>query len=264
MKRFFGNFGIAILLAASLAACGGGSGDSNSGGGTAQAIAAQGVYFGSYTIKGTSTPVSVVGAIVKNGYAYFGDGAGALYVLPSGIKSGSFSGKLTAYAPIGEVFPNGQKITTFKLSGKAVDDGSMVTTVQGNFSGADESGSFNLSWQSVSGDSPSLDSLAGIWQGYYWGSGSTSVVLTVNADGSFSGSDGYGCTITGHISLVSGSDLVKTAATSSRNSTCVGKVSGLGFADTEDLSGLFGGASGTYLYVGLSNSNYGFVAELFK
>lgn len=253
---------IAAVAAVLLSGCGGGS--SGGSGGSTSSVSAQGVYFGSYTVSGVQGKVSVFGAILANGYAYFGDSQGALYVLPSGIKSGSFGGALKAYAPIGQVFANGQNIVTFSLSGNAAASGGDVTSISGAFSGAGESGTFNIGYQNVSQNTVSLSALVGTWQGYYWGSGSTSISLTVNSDGTFSGNDGLGCSITGRVSVVAGSDLVKANATSSGNSNCVGAVTGLGFVDNSDLGGFFGNANGTYLYFGASNPNAGFVAELYK
>ncbi|HYW93077.1 MAG TPA: hypothetical protein VFA95_11580 [Gammaproteobacteria bacterium] len=258
---------LGTALIAPLAGCGGGGGSSSGGASstpTTKTIAAEGVYSGSYTMSGTSQPISVYGAILPNGYAYFGDSQGALYVLPNGIKTGSFSGTLTAYAPIGEVFANGQSQTSFSLNGKAQDNGSVVTDVSGSFSGAGESGNFTLNRQGISSNATSLPKLAGSYSGYYWGSGSAAIALTVASDGTVTGNDAYGCTITGKMSVVSGEDLVKIQADSTGSPSCVGSVSGLGFVASNDISGLFGGASGTYIYVGASNSTVGFVAELHK
>lgn len=243
-----------------LAGCGGSSGGSTS----TPAIVAAGVYYGSYTMNGGSSPISVYGAIMPNGYSYYGDSQGALYVLPSKIKTGSFSGNLIGYAPVGEVFPNGQTKTTFSVSGSAQDNGSEVTEISGSFSGSGESGDFGVNYQSFSKATLSMTSLAGSYSGYYWGSGSTSIALTLNSNGTFTANDGYGCTISGQLSIVPDYDLVQMQATSTGNSTCVGNVSGLGFVTNTDLSGLFGGASGTYVYVGASNPNVGFVAEFRK
>lgn len=254
-------FTIVLVSATLLTACGGG-GSSSSSSSTTATIPAAGVYQGTYTQTGM-TPVSVIGAIKANSYGYFTDTSGALYVLPSGIKSGSFSGTITAYAPIGQTFSNGQTKASFSVSGTASDDGTNVTSISGSFSNSFESGTFTLSYVSGSRTTLSLSSLAGSYYGYYWGSGSSSLSLTLNADGTFSGSDGYGCTFSGKVAIVSGYDLLTVTDTSTGNG-CVGTLTGLAFVSTSDLSGLFGGATGTYVYIGVSNASYGFIAQIYK
>ncbi len=244
-----------------LAGCGGGGGGYSSSTPPAM-IPVQGVYFGSYTINGTSGSTPVYGAIQSGGYGYFANTQGVTYVLSSLTDSGTYSGTLTAYAPPGQTFPSGQNMANFSVSGTATDNGSYVTAVSGSFTGSGESGSFTINYQPITTNALSLSALAGSYSGYYWGSGSTSIALTVNASGSFSGSDGYGCQLSGTLTPVPGYDLVQVTASSTGQPVCAGALSGLGFESTQDLSGQFSHAAGTYVYVGASNAKAGFAAEL--
>lgn len=255
---------LAIVILVSmvlLAGCGGGGGGYNSST-PPGLIPVQGVYFGSYTISGTPGSTAVYGAIQSGGYGYFADTQGVSYVLSSLTDSGAYNGTLTAYAPPGQTFPTGSNMATFSVNGTATDNGSYVTAVIGNFTGSGESGSFTINYQPITTNALSLGALVGSYTGFYWGSSSTSISLTVTASGSFSGSDGYGCQISGTLTPVPGYDLVQVTASSTGQPVCAGTLAGLGFESTQDLSGQFSHAAGTYVYVGASNAKAGFAAEL--
>jgi hypothetical protein len=258
--KFLGTVGAAFALAALLGGCGGGG----SGGKTAKPVA-EGVYFGLFTTDGNSKPTPVFGAISPGGYAYFGDIHGTQYVLPSKIEKGGFAGKVTAWAPFGHNFDDGRKSRDYLLAGHAqANDDRMVTQINGVLSGDVDGGTFKLKQQGLSKPAPDLADLAGTYQGYYWESGHVAVSVTLAADGSFDFSDGYGCTGSGKFTLVSGYNLLPVTLDSSGNSTCAGKVSGLGFTGTKDLGDFFQNAGGTYIYFGASNANTGFIALLYK
>lgn len=248
-----------------LAGCGGGGGGYSSSSPPSvphTPIPVQGVYFGAYTINGTSGSTPVYGAIQSGGYGYFANTQGVTYVLSSLTDSGAYRGTLTAYAPPGQMFPNGQNMANFSVSGTATDNGIYVTAVSGNFTGSGESGNFTITYQPITSTALSLSGLAGSYSGFYWGSNSTSIALTVNASGSFSGSDGEGCQISGTLTPVPGYDLVQVTASSTGQPVCAGTLTGLGFESTQDISGQFSHAAGTYVYVGTSNAKAGFAAEL--
>ncbi len=254
---------ILAMVTALLTACGGGGGGYGGGSSSGSTpIPVQGVYFGTYSISGTPGSTAVYGAIQSGGYGYFADTQGVTYMLSSLTDSGAYSGTLTAYAPPGQTFPTGSNMATFSVSGTATDNGSYVTAVSGNFTGSGESGSFTINYQPITSTALSLSGLAGSYSGFYWGSNSTSIALTVNASGSFSGSDGDGCQISGTLIPVPGYDLVQVTASSTGQPVCAGTLTGLGFESTQDISGQFSHAAGTYMYVGASNAKAGFAAEL--
>jgi hypothetical protein len=251
---------VALVAGALLAGCGGGSG---SGGKTDKPLA-EGVYFGLYTADDASTPSPVFGAVAPGSYAYFGTIHGALYVLPTKIEKGGFAGTASAWAPFNHRFDDGRKSRDYLLAGTAKSDHDTVTEITGVLSGDAGSGSFDLKRQDLSTPAPALADLAGTYQGYYWAGSPVDISLSLAADGSFDFSDGYGCSGSGTLSVVSGYNLLKVSLESTGNASCAGTVGGLGFTDTKDLGHFFQAASGTYIYFGASNSDTGLVALLYK
>ncbi len=253
MRRFC--FVAVTFMAVALTACGGGGSYSNSNSNGPITADVQGTWSGTYSINGESSNVPVIGAIAQDGYGFFYDGNGFMYVLPSLSGSTTLSGTLTGYAPPGATFPNGQKQLQFSVSGTVSS-----TAITGMFTGDGETGSFSLAPFTPFSGSPSI--VAGQWQGYYAGSAGSSyaVDVTMNANGSFSGNDAFGCTITGNISQVMGANLFTITATSA-GVGCAGNLTGLGFESSTDSFHLFNGAAGTYFYAGLSNASSAFVSE---
>lgn len=238
-----------VLSTLVLTACGGGSSSNNS----PTTADVQGTWSGTYSISGGSSNVPVTSVIEQGGYGFFLDDQGVIYVLPSLTGSTTLSGTVTAYAPAGTTFQNGLTQEQFSLTGTASS-----ISISGTFSGNGETGTFSLAPYSPYAGSPSI--VAGQWQGYYSGAGSSAVDITVNSNGTFSGNDATGCAINGSLSQVSGNNLFNVSATSTGNG-CAGNLNGLGFESSTDYFGLFGGAAGTYFYVGASNANSAFVAE---
>ncbi len=249
---------IAVSIAASLAGCGGSSPVSNSGGtggGAAPSVVANGAYSGSYTVQGVGSS-NIVGAIGQAGIGYFADSLGFVYVLPAIPSSGTISGSLTGYAPPGQTFQSGQRVQQFAVTGSA--SGATASTISGTFNGGGESGTFSLSSLSIS--SATQASLTGQYSGAYWGSSGSRVNVTISSSGAISGSDGLGCLLSGSATPATGN--VLTITVSATGSGCAGSLSGIGFASTSDLSGIFSGAAGSYLYFGGSNTASAFAAEL--
>lgn len=245
-----------ILALALLPGCGGGS-NSSSPAPEPPPVPVQGIYFGQYTVSGAASPVNVYGAVESGGFTYFADSYGALYVLPGITNTGNFSGTMTAYAPAGQTFADGQSVTTFQVTGNTSSNGVFVS---GTFSQAGESGTFQLNYEPLS--ISRITVAAGSYQGFYWGNGgNTAISVTVNVDNTFSGTDGFGCTISGAIAPIPGFNLFTVTADSTGQPVCAGKLSGLGFAGTADLTGQFGGVQGVYFYIGAANANAGFAAE---
>ena len=217
----------------------------------------QGIYYGQYTVTGAASPVDVYGAVDSGGFAYFTDEYGALYVLPTIKDTGTVSGIMTAYAPPGQTFSNGESVTTFQVNATAGASGVFIT---GGFSQPGESGSFQLNYEPLT--ISNVTAAAGAYQGFYWGNGgNTAISLTLNPDNTFTGTDGFGCQISGAITPIPGYNLFTVSADSTVQAVCAGNVSGLGFAGTDDLTGQFGGVPGVYFYVGAANAKAGFTAE---
>jgi hypothetical protein len=252
--------GFSIVL---LSACGGGNGSYGTGGGGnggGATAAVQGVWIGSYSIKGTSGSTPVIAVIAEGGYAFFYDEFGNVYVLPKLTGSKTLSGTLDAYAAFGGTFPDGHTHDSFALTGTASD-----TSIKGDFSGGGESGSFSLTpLATQSTGVTGIADLAGNLGGFYYGTGTAAVALTVQSSGVFAGVDANGCNLVGTLTkLQSAPFLVAVTVKSSGSSAaCVGDMTGLGFVTDQDLGNLFGGSAGNYLYVGISNSQAAFAAEL--
>ncbi len=224
---------------------------------------AQGIYFGTFTPSGSTASVPVYGAILPGQYAYAGSTDGNLYVLPNTLQNDSFTDNVTGFPPLGQTFGNGQAIRHFTFDGQGSDNNSVVETINGTLSGDTGGGTLDLNYQDLSTKVPSLAALAGTYQGYYWGN-STAVSMTLSDTGAFSFNDGFGCSGLGNLNLVANYNLLQINATISGNAVCPGFIQGLGFADTQDRGNLFQNASGTYLYLGMSNSVTGFLVELYK
>ena len=173
---------------------------------------------------------------------------------------------MTGFPPLGQTFGNGQTIRHFTFEGQGSDNGTTVDTISGTLSGDTGDGKLSLNYEDLSAKVPSLSDLAGSYQGFYWGN-STSVSVTISNTGAFSYSDGFSCSGLGNLSVMPNYNLLQVSATisgSSGNPVCPGSINGIGFTDTRDRGNLFGNASGTYIYLGLSNSVTGFMVELYK
>ncbi|MDE2023822.1 MAG: hypothetical protein KGL00_09780 [Gammaproteobacteria bacterium] len=220
-------------------------------------IPVQGIYYGQYTVTGAASPVDVYGAIDSGGFAYFADEYGTLYVLPTITDTGTLGGTMTAYASAGQTFSNGQSVTTFQVNASISSDGVFVS---GEFSQTGETGTFQLNYEPLT--ISNVTASAGVYQGFYWGNGgNTAITLTLSPNNTFSGTDGFGCQISGAITPIPGYNLFTVTADSTGQAVCAGNVSGLGFAGTDDLTGQFGGVPGVYFYVGAANAKAGFTAE---
>ena len=259
MRRFLFR-SVPLLLASILVACGGGSSSGNaigtppSGGGGSGTAQVQGLWSGSLTVTG-SPSAAIYAAIVQGGFAFFFGVDGTLYVLSPLDGSSSQTGTLTAFAAPGLALPDGKTQDTF-----AVTDTVSSTSIQGQFSGNGETGTFALTLATPLNETPSI--VAGNWQGFYLGTGSPAVTITVQSGGVFTGNDADGCSLNGTITqLQSGQDIFSVTVDQT-GSTCLGQLKGLAFESDTDLGGLFGGTTGIYYYVGVSNAAGGFVAEL--
>lgn len=241
-------FGVLGLLSA----CGGGS---SGGGGGSTTADVQGIWHGTYTVSGVSGSTDVQAAIANGGYAFFYDANGFMYVLPKLTGSTTLSGTLTGYAPAGDFFTGGLAMESFDLTGTVSD-----ASIAGTFSGNGVSGTFTLT--PFTPYSHTASTVSGSWQGFYAGSGSPgAVALTMHSNGSFTGNDANGCALSGALKQVTGENLFNVNVTS-KGSGCAGTLNGLAYESSTDTYNFFGGATGTYYYVGVSNAGNAFVAEL--
>ena len=108
---------------------------------------------------------------------------------------------------------------------------------------------------------PSL--IPGQWQGEYLNF-KLSVDIVVAADGSFSGSDAFGCPVTGSIKLIqAGKNLFSVSvkdAYSFNYMNCSDTLTGLGYLSSTG-SGQFKDVAGVYMILGYSDGLDAYVAE---
>ena len=253
-----------LALLGLLDACGGSTDYSAapSGGGGSNSAIVQGTWTGSFTVTGSPSSSIIYAAIAQNGFAFFYDQNGVIYVLPQFTGSTSLTGTLTAFAPAGFSFSNGTNRETFAVTATVSS-----SNISGSFTGNGETGDFSLTPFTSFNANPSI--VAGNWQGFYLGSGSAALAVTVQSGGAFVGTDSNGCNLNGNITqVVSGGTVSQVPPTlfdvslDSTGSGCLGQLSGLAFESNTDASGLFGGTTGTYYYVGISNAAGAFIAEL--
>jgi hypothetical protein len=242
-----------------LSACGGGSsGDTVTGNGsadTSSSVDVTGTWAGSFTVGAGPGSTAIVAVIKQGTAAFFYDQTGVMYVLPNFNGGPTVTGILTAFAPVGVTLSNGQSTETFDITA-SVSSGSIT----GTFTGNNETGTFTLSPLAAFSSNPSL--VAGNWQGFYVGSGTAAISLTVQSGGVFVGTDSNGCNLSGNISTTSTNDVFPVSVRSSGGASCAGNLGGLAFESRQDVSGFFGNTSGIYYYIGVSNASGAFVAEL--
>src|ERR1051325_2660622 len=172
MKRSL--FAALLMILAALAACGGGGGDTATGGVTSPGTAdVEGLWTGTYTAVG-DPKVTVYGAIVKGGYAFFYDTKGILYVLPKLNGGTTVSGDITSYVPIGLHFSDDNSLQqTYHLTATASD-----TVIKGDYVGDGLDATFSIHPFTPYSGTPSV--VAGDWQGFYVGYHSVALPLPVH------------------------------------------------------------------------------------
>jgi hypothetical protein len=236
-----------------LAACGTGQSDDTT-------ASVQGNWSGSYTAAGTSSSIPVFAFIQQDGSAYLFDSTGVVYALPSFTGSVKSSGTVTAYPAKGYTFADGS--TSMRLAMQAdTSSGQMAMQLAPDSSQA-QSGQAQLYQLDTSGGAASAD--PGQWSGYYLSPTPTALAITIAADGGFTGTDAYGCSLQGRLApLPDQSGFFSLALHSSGSSpACGGVMTGLVHESLYDSFGFFQGTPGTYYYVCASNAGGAFVAEL--
>jgi hypothetical protein len=233
-----------------------------------------GPWAGTYNLNG-SNDIAVTGTVALGGYGYFADNQGNVFLIASVPEQSPFSATTIGTAPPGETFPDGKVVDTFIANGN-YSSTATVTNIQATMTGIDPgnctsysgcaytgvNGNFTLQSIVPYASTPTIAGLQGQWNGYYIGKSSTSLTITINADGTFSGNDGYGCAISG--SLVQQDPGTNTFFVNylTTGSGCPGTMNGLAYESSKDVSGEFGGVAGTYFYLGLFAPNVAYSVEL--
>jgi len=264
---------VVMCISALIAGCG--SSSSSSASNTTVILqVVPGPWSGTYNLNGSSN-IPVTGAVATSGFGYFADNRGNVFLVENVPQNSPFTGTAIGTAPPGQAFPDGSSVDTFIINGNYTSTAT-ATHMQATLTGIDPNnftsyggyattgvtGNFTLSTNVPYAQTPSIAGLQGQWNGYYIGTTSTSVDFTINTDGTFSGNDGNGCSISG--SLVQqdpGTNLFFVNYLTS-GTGCPGIMNGLAYESSKDVSGAFGGAAGTYLYMGIFSPNVAYTAEL--
>ena len=254
--RHLGLAWTAILVAGlGVAACNGGQSDETT-------ASVQGNWSGSYTAAGTQSSIPVFALIQQGGSAYLYDGSGVVYALPPFSGSPDSSGPVTAYPAKGYTFADGSASKSLNMQA-ATSSGQMDMGLDADGdSDQAASGQAHLLQLETWYGTPSV--ATGQWTGYYLSPTPAALSLTLGADGSFTGTDAYGCGLQGRLSqIATDATLFSLVIQSSGPSpACGGTLTGLVHESAYDSFDLFGGAPGIYYYVCASDSGSAFVAEL--
>ncbi|MGH8379160.1 MAG: hypothetical protein ACRER7_09390 [Gammaproteobacteria bacterium] len=257
-----------MVLAGSLlfTACGGG-GKSSPAPNTTDVVNVPGPWSGTYQLGSTSSTTNVTtGAVTEDGFGFFADNDGYVFVLSSLPGVSPFASLLTGVAPPGQTFSNGYKTVNFIASGTYAPSSSGISlqaSLTENDGNGTLTGSIDLATKAAYSGSSTLAGLQGQWSGYYIGKAGTSASLTINGTtGSFTGNDGYGCNLSGTITQVAPAANLYYVNLESTGSGCAGVLNGLAYEDTSDTTGVFGGATGPYLYINVLGPNTAYVMEL--
>jgi hypothetical protein len=251
-----------------------GSGSSSSSSTTVILQVVPGPWAGTYNLNGSSN-IAVTGTVANGGFGYFADNQGNVFLIASVPEQSPFSATAIGTAAPGQTFPDGNGVDTFIANGNYTSTAT-ATNMQASLTGIDTSsctsyagctptgvnGNFTLNSVVPYAGTPTIMGLQGQWNGYYIGKSSTSLNITINADGTFSGNDGYGCNISG--SLVQQDPGTNTFFVNylTNGTGCPGAMNGLAYESSKDVTGVFGDTAGTYFYMGLFGPNVAYSAEL--
>lgn len=224
-------------------------------------VSVQGNWSGTYSTLGSGTSIPIFALMQENGPAYLFDSSGIVYRLPTFTGSRETSGNVTAYPATGYKFADGN--SSEPLTMDAIAQGSQLDIDLDGPDGSnqDQQGSAELLHFETYSGHPSIQS--GQWTGYYISPTPESLGLAVAADGSFTGNDAYGCSLTGQLTPVeAGSTLFAVSLKSSGTSpACGGAMTGLAHESDDDSFGFFQYVPGIYYYLCASNAGAAFVAE---
>ncbi|MGH8398138.1 MAG: hypothetical protein ACRETA_07835 [Gammaproteobacteria bacterium] len=270
LLRFIALF--VICSSGLIASCGGSS--STNPASTVVLQVVPGPWTGTYNLN-NSSDIPVTGTVSSGGFGYFADKQGNVFMIQFVPQQSPFTSTIIGIAPAGQVFSDGNHIDTFLVNGNytsTTTETNMTASLTGidtgnytqyaGFATTGFNGNFTMTSFVTDTGTPSVASLTGQWDGYYTGKSSTSVAITINADATISGNDGYGCSISGSIVQQDPGSNVFFVNYIASGSSCPGVMNGLAFESTKDVSGAFGNATGLYLYMGVFSPNVAYSVEL--
>lgn len=208
-----------LVLAGVLGGCGGDDDDD----GFESGANAAGIWRGSLDVDSGPQGVNAILIVRANGTIYMDTDIGLL------VGSVSTSGNALTGAADGysydQAFPDG---ADFSLNGN-VAEGDAIT---GAFSGSGESGTFELDYDPVLSALPAaLPSLAGTYDAELTiRDDTTTVTVTIEADGDLTGTDGAGCTFTGEVDVLESTRNIYSWTATLTGCAESGSASGIGIA----------------------------------
>lgn len=264
---------VLICISTVIAGCGGSSSSPNSNT-TVILQVVPGPWSGTYNLGGSSN-VPVTGAVSTSGFGYFADKNGYVFMIENVPSQSPFVGTAIGTAPPSQTFPDGNNVDTFTINGTYTSTAT-ATSMDASLTGIDPNdyttyagykttgvnGNFTLNSKVTYQGSLSIGALQGQWSGYYIGLSSTSADITINPDGTFDGNDGFGCSITGRLVQQDPGTNLFFVNYKTSGAGCPGFMNGLAYISTKDISGGFGNAAGTYLYMGLFSPSVAYSVEL--
>ena len=240
-----------LLLAMQVTGC-----NSTASGDEGNGVAVQGSWSGNY-VRGSRTDAPIFAIIQKDGPGFFFDETGVMYVLPRLDGSDALAGNVRAYPAIGYRFADGSTEQDMGMTGTAQD-----SEISGDLAGDSDSAHFDLLPLETFHGKPAI--VPGQWQGYYVTPTPSFLSLDMHDDGSFTGTDIYGCDLSGRLSSIEPGSTVFAASITSHGPSpaCGGTLTGLVHESSVDSLGYYKHAPGTYYYIGVFDRQRAFVAEL--
>lgn len=177
---------LACIVSSLLVACSGGGGG---GSGTTTNVSANGLWEGTLTENGVGT-FDVSGLLYNGRIIAISESAGAIYDGSYTVSGSNITGNVTAYQI------NGGPFATATISGTVTEQGLISVSFNTSYG---TSGTISMSFNSIYNRTSSLSLVAGIWN---YTSGSYSLTVTVQSDGTYFGQDSDGCVLSGTIGLL--------------------------------------------------------------
>jgi hypothetical protein len=262
---------ITVLSSALLASCGSSSSSPSASGNSTTSV--HGIYYGVLSVNSGNKPgKNLAGGVGPGGKGYFfssGTHSSNVMVFSSISDPGQVSSSMTDFpsADVGGTPSNANWNVTITEDPSMMEMMDMMgmmmmmgmgsnlpfADIAGNGVDGTNPSNMNVAYQTFSDSGLSLASIAGSYQG----SDITRVTgasISVSSSGAISGTDGLGCTISGSLTQESGKDLFQVNMSIAGSAACAGSMTGVAFVTADDLSGVFSGAAGSYLYLISANN----------
>ncbi len=211
-----------------------------------------------------STPKSMIGAVKEDGKGYFI----SVHAASSEIQLfQNLQGSNKVTSPGREVPTEGQAVSrgaqNWQFEIKPVDSSGNAYALHGTFNCGDCFISLNLSMLPLTHQKVSLTSRGGSYHGVDINR-LTKVTATIDSGGRLMGTDSLGCRISGTLTQVGVLNLFDALISFTGTSACHGAMRGVAFFDSQDRTGQISAATGHYLYMIGTNTdfNHGFAMVL--